>query len=81
MFISTWVEPGGSKDWYGLKYNIVLKWQITFQLAPNAAKNTHGIQKSFKLKLFGIKFCPKKSARAYVYPFSPTPSHSSHENR
>ncbi len=31
-----------------LKYYIVLNQQITFNLGPNAAKNTHLIEKSFE---------------------------------
>ncbi len=38
-----------------------------FTLEPNTAKNMYFMKKSFKKKLFVIKFLPKKSASAYVY--------------
>ncbi len=38
-----------------------------FTLGLNAAENTHHLQKSFKRKLFRIKFRTKKSVSAYVY--------------
>ncbi len=38
-----------------------------FTLGLNAAKNKRFMKKSFKLKLFIIKFCPEKSASANVY--------------
>ncbi len=39
-----------------LKYYYVQKWQITFALGPNAAKNIDYEEKSFEQKLFRIKF-------------------------
>ncbi len=53
-----------------LKYNIVLKLKIAFNLGLNTAKNMHYIEKSLKSKLFRIEFCRKKSANAYVYLLS-----------
>ncbi len=42
-----------------LKYYIILKQQITFNLGLNTAKNMHYIKKSFKYKLSRIKFRTK----------------------
>ncbi len=45
----------------------VLKWESRFTLGLNAAKNTDYIKKSFKEKLFWIKFSIKNLVSAYVY--------------
>ncbi len=41
-------KPGSSKDCYLLKYYNVQKWESSFTLGLDIAKNTHYIQKSFK---------------------------------
>ncbi len=48
MSISPQSGAGGLERLTWLKYYIVLKLQITFNLGLNAAKNTHYIEKSFK---------------------------------
>ncbi len=45
MSICPLCGAGGLKRLVWLKYYIIPKWQITFNLGPNAAKNTHYIEK------------------------------------
>ncbi len=67
MSISPWSGARGLQRLASLKYYYVQKWQFIFNLGINAAKHTHHMKKSFKLKLFKIEFRTKKSASASVY--------------
>ncbi len=55
------------------KINMVLlygtKTKNYIHLGLNAAKNTHYFKESFKLKLFKIEICTKKSGSAYFKNF------------
>ncbi len=48
-------------------YYDVWKWRNRLILGLNVAENTNYMKKSFKLKLFRIKFPTNKSVGAYVY--------------
>ncbi len=61
------VELGGSKILYGWNITFMEMAKNTFHLGLSVAESTHHSQKTFKWKLFGIEFCPKKYLRAYVY--------------
>ncbi len=50
-----------------LKYYNTLEWESRFPLGLNVGKNTDYIKKSFKQKLFKIKFSIKNSVDAYLY--------------
>ncbi len=70
MSISPCSGARGLERFTLLKYYIVQKWQITFNLGLNAAENTCHIQKSFKWKWFRIKFRKKKiHERICLSPF------------
>ncbi len=60
MSIPPGVELGGSKDWY--VSNVILYWigKVYSLSRLNIAKNMYRTKRSFKLKLFGIEFRPKK---------------------
>ncbi len=50
-----------------LKYFNVLEWEGRFTLGLNAEENTNYLKKSFKQKLFRIKFPAKNSVDASLY--------------
>ncbi len=59
MFISPNSEARGLERLIWLKYYIVLKWPITFNLGPNVAENTHPIKKSLNKSCSELNFVQK----------------------